>query len=417
MKIFLGEGLNQKVYDGRINLPNFTLAVDVLGNGVLESRYNTIVVQMSDGKVFTLCDCKLQSSYNLSYYPYTFSYYLQGKYDIDNDIIKEYSFEFNEFQSTANNGRISQENDGKKLVINNEQIIKILYENENYKILYKESPYYIRSNRVLECQFKKVISIINKKELKLNDLFLNMRRIENILGFLIRLKMTINRVWISKDEKVFFEMRTNNMSLKQFNVTPYIQELDILEILIKKYYEDEKFSIAIDYFYEYIYNNSDYTVLFIELCNCMDILSDSKTFSSNIKSNINIIRDQIAKHYIDNHLTNESFDNFRKRLNRKRISLFEKLYFYLIVYMKKDSYANEYLNYILSINSTRNYYVHGTKYDNMIPLDQLYATNYLLLHLLDYLLLVNINDNNKCHRYILNAESCINAGAESLGLQ
>lgn len=208
-----------------------------------------------------------------------------------------------------------------------------------------------------------------KEKIKITKAFEYIKKLECCFGFMVGHKLNLLSVVISTKDEKYYDI-----------LSPYIKEYkdckeinsNILDLhgsliseIVKCYFEDHYLHVAINNFYEYIYNSLDPILEFISLCNSIEILSNhdkykskinkfSNELSENKKKNNKIFKNILTK------TTNEETKLLREIYNFDNVSFKDKLAYYF--FNNYELLINERNNKFLSkLKNTRNFYVHGTK--------------------------------------------------------
>lgn len=398
MKIIIEEKSISKEFDGELDLKDFSIKVKSTFDVTLNNNYTYIKVETTNGEKYTLFNCSLFAYHSNTIYSYEFFYYINGWVDKYKFTIDSFSLVFNELQYIPSKSRVFFSDN--TITIDTKEVKETLYENKDLIIYYTELPGIDDKTNVFEYIYNKCIFVQCKKTFLLDDLFIVKRYIENILGFAISKKMTLNELCAYDNKKRIYTIVTKSISNKRFEVIPYISDLSIIKNIFKNYFEENRFKLAIDAYYENIFNELDPVLVLINLCNCMEIIGHNKVIYDDYKLYKDENRKILSKNTEMKCGIKKLLFFLQNKIENKPDSLKEKLYYFFVTSLHKHEKKDNYIKCISKINRTRNYYVHGNNYSSIYQYNELYVINDLLKYMLHLLIFRICNVNGICDYYI-----------------
>lgn len=193
--------------------------------------------------------------------------------------------------------------------------------------------------------------------------------------------MRLNNLVIIDSTNKELHVMTKFITKEKIEVQLYINDILFIQNVARNYYEDDHFRIIIDGFYENIYNSLDLVFVFINMCNCIEVLGFCNGIEDGLKNNLDLI-----------HNLRLQYDNKSSSDELKGISLKDEL-FYFITYFRNITPDIKYNSFIHRINITRNYYVHGHSSKNIFSFDEIVLVNNYLRYLVFYVILVMCNED------------------------
>ena len=247
------------------------------------------------------------------------------------------------------------------------------------------------------------INIKFKKSIMLNNIFEELRKVECVLGFVFNRKMNlIDFSILSNNDRVYKLILPIQKDFKDIILsrTPVVDltSLQLLKDILEKYYSDKHISSAINMYYEYLYSDLDNIFEFTSLINTIELIIASDFYITRVKK-YNLEKNQKLS---DNNkkmrellkkLSTEEQKFIKEFYNEEFIELRDKIKFIFDEIFKLPLILN-YEEYITLIVRTRNYYVHGTKYNKMLNAVDLVLTKKLFKNIL-YLLIVYASSNEE----------------------
>lgn len=336
---------------------------------------------------------------DISIYTYESDYVIYGDVDEATLLIKTMIIYFKEsdYFFIKDKHKINYNSDNHQFQILQNRVSNVLLENDEVIIEYTRHGG-IKKNEYGEKIFinPAYININFKKNIVLNDVFEQLRKIECVLGFVFNRKMNlIDLAILSSDKNVYtiippFKKEFTDIKISETPVVD-LTSFQLLKDVLKKYYSDKHIASAINMYYEYLYNDLDNIFEFTSLVNTIELIIASEYYKDKVKAytlaNSTKLLDNNKKMNEILEVLSEgqrqfinSFYNFENvELRDKMKYIFEDV-FRLVIGKGCDKY-------ISSIINTRNYYVHGTKYRNTLTSVNLVLTKNLLRNIL-YLLIV-----------------------------
>ena len=242
------------------------------------------------------------------------------------------------------------------------------------------------------------LSITFSNPLKLSQIFREMTKIENCLGFVIGRKMNLIEVnicdlmGIEHELIVPYQKDYNEIILSEFHVVD-LNSKQLLKDILVQYYSNNRITAAISMFYMYIYNDLDNVFEFTSLVNTLELLLTDPIYSDDIKrytvlNNKELkVRDKKMCEIL-NLLSKEQCKFIKSFYRFENVELRDKLkfIFYDKFGLQQTEKSDEYISRIVK---TRNYYVHGGKKNKILGGVNIVYTKILLKNIL-YNLIVKV---------------------------
>lgn len=323
-------------------------------------------------------------------YTYEVGYLITGFIEEEEIHVSSVLLYYKEFDSffVENGYKINTEKLKEEFSITQKNCHEVLLENENLTIEYVKEGGVERSpnGHVIFLNPAK-LKILFKKPILLADIFYEINRIEKVFGFVIERKMNLIEIVIYDEETGFHDINVkyqkeyDEVSYEEFHVVD-VSSKNFLKDILKKYYEDELISSAINMFYEYICNELSYVFEFTSLVNTLELILSGKDYKDNVfnyaqenNEELNLNNKKMSE--ILNILSDEQKKLIKSFYNFKNVGLVDRLKytFYKVYGLKKDMKSDKYIS---SIVKTRNFYVHGTTAKNIIHSIEMIQTKNLL---------------------------------------
>lgn len=345
-----------------------------------------------------------ESNPNEDIYVYEAGYMISGDVDEKNILISSFLIYFKELDRffVHDKYKINIENLDRELTITQKYCGETLFEDEIMSIEYQKTAgidHDLAGHTIFLTPSKLNISFKHPKQL--SEIFEEISKIEKVLGFVLSRKMNLLEVIVydendSKHDLVLrYQKEFNDISLEAFHIVD-LNSKQLLKEIMQKYYSDNKIAGAINMFYEYIYNDLDSVFEFTSLVNTIEMIMSHEDY-----------KELIEKYAVDNNeqlqINNLRMNEISKKLSKDEISFIKSFYrfknvelrdkikyiYYKIFELKEYENSD---NYFSKIINTRNYFVHGTKSNNLLDSFELEETKFLLKNIL-YVLIVKTCSN------------------------
>lgn len=349
-----------------------------------------------------------QEQPNITIYEYEAGYAISSHINEDIILIKSMSIYFKEsdYFFVEDEYKIDIEKMSKELTITQKYRTENLLKNEKISINYNRTAGIgnDEAGHILFLNPAKITLVFNES-LKLPQVFEEITKIENCLGFIIGRKMNLieinlyDSIGIYHELIVPFQKDYNEIILSEFHVVDLNSKQLLKDVLIK-YYSNNRIAAAINMFYEYIYNDLDNIFEFTSLVNTLELILTDKKYNDDIKrytlENNEELKAKNKRMYEIFELISKEQCNFIKSFYRfENVELRDKLKY--IFYNKFKLQQNENSEeYISKIVKTRNYYVHGGNKDKTLDGVDMVYTKYLLKDILYSLIVEMCSNESNC---------------------
>lgn len=360
-----------------------------------------IITMFNNQKISVTEHCDIPE---ISIYTYEANFVVYGDVDEETLLIHSMSVNFKEsdYFFISDNYEIDYDDVSFQFQLFQDKVVNLLLENKKMVIKYIRSGG-IKQNEYGEKNFinPAYINICFKEEITLNDVFIQLRRIESVLGFVFNQKINLIELSVlSSGGGFYIVVPPFQKGFKKIRVisTPIVDKnsLQLLKDVLKMYYSDKHVSSAINMYYEYLYNDLDNVFEFTSLMNTIELITSSKKYKKSIEkytleNNKKLLNNNKKMEEVLEKLSDEQQKFIKEFYNFRKIELRDK-----IKYIFKDIFCLQVKcdDYISSIINTRNYFVHGTKYKNLLNSSNLIITKKLLRPIL-YLLIIYACSNEK----------------------
>lgn len=327
-----------------------------------------------NGKKISMVNCHRKSfstqKEGFTSFTYKCSYVITDWLDeLDFDIM-ELSVHFREVDYMWIKNRYNPSIKSDNIILKKKSKCHSIYDNDLFVMTVREL-YGVNSNEngqtIINFPCRIVLSF--KDRIKIVEAFEYIKKLESCFGFMVGHKLNLLSAGINtKDEKHYEILSPYIKEYKDCKeINSYILDLhgSLIKDIVKCYFEEPYLPVAINNFYEYIYNPLDPILEFISLCNSIEILSNHDKYKSRINKFSNRMSEDKKKNNktfnkILNKTTDEETDLLRNIYNFDNVSFKDKLAYFF--YNNFELPINENSNSFLSkLKNTRNFYVHGTK--------------------------------------------------------
>ena len=433
MKLIIRNNNESEEYDGLIIKRDnrFYAKIEVMPNATLDQSISQIRGCCNEIGNVTLVNNLLISVTNKVeskkiIYEYEAGYCISGYVDEDELVVKELNLYFKELDYffVKNKPKQNIKKISKKFEVSQKYDFESLFENDEFNIFYSKLAslskdkygHYIIKNPT-------IIKIVYKKDLKLKDIFNEIRKVENCFGFVINHKMNLIDISIIDEKQELYEVFTkslknyNNVIAEELSITDSTSK-QILKKVLKKYYSNEYIASAINMFYEYIYNDLDNIFEFTSLVNTLELILSSPDYHDSVKNYAKRNNPEIRKNdSLMKKLIKKCDEDEQKRIGKfykfGRAALSDKLKytFYKCLKMQQNNKSDKYISKIVH---SRNYYVHGVDEGSKNRLDsiEMILTDNLLKYVV-YILIMNCITSSR-NLFIQSIEEMISIVYESI---
>lgn len=213
------------------------------------------------------------------------------------------------------------------------------------------------------------ISLSFKEKINLTESFKYIKQLESCFGFMVGHKLNSLSVNIKINDERNLEILSPYIKeykdCKEKNSNIVDLDSSLIKKIVKGYFEDSYLRVAINNFYEYIYNSLDPILEFISLCNSVEILSNHDEYKSKIiRFSKKMSKSKKRNNKIFENILQKTTDEERRMLKNiyslDNTSLKDKLA-YLFHHNFELQINKNSIQFLSKLNNTRNFYVHGTK--------------------------------------------------------
>ena len=339
-------------------------------------------------------------------YVYEVGYLVTGFLDEEDTYVSSMLIYYKEFDSffVEHGYKINTENLKEEFSITQKKCHEILLKNDNLTIEYiKEGGVNRSSTGHVIFLNPANLKISFNKPIPLSNIFYEIDRIEKVFGFVIERKMNLIETFICDDNYgmhkviVKYQKEYDDVQYEELHVVD-VSSKKLLKDILKKYYEDESISSAINVFYEYICNELSYVFEFTSLVNTLELILSRKEHIDTIKkyaqdNNKRLKQNNKKMMDIFNILSEEQKKFISSFYKFENVELADRIkYTFYEVYKLIQNEKTD--KYISSIVKTRNFYVHGTKSKKIICGIKMVQTKNLLNMML-YNLIIDICTKEK----------------------
>ena len=421
MKLKVKDKENEFKLDGIIKRVNnkFSVELEVPSGVELNSTITNIKGNFNELGNITLVNNKnlsIKTNSNNSefaIYEYEAGYIISSHIDQQNIQIKSMQLYFKEFDYffIKDGYKIDIENIDNQLTITQKYKSEVLLENENLCIEYIKTAG-IKKDEYGHNLFlnPSKVKMIFKKPLKLPQIFEEIARLESCFGFVIDKKMNLIDIEVcdvnERDYSIIapFQKAYEEIILDEFQVVD-IDSKELLKLILKMYYQNQRIATAVNMYYEYIYNDLDIILEFTSLVNTLELLLTDEKYKEELQVYAINNNEQLKSN-------NENMMKIFKKLTKKQCNFIKSFYrfenvelrdkikyiFYNIFKLEESESSDKYISKIIN---TRNYYVHGGNKENTFNNVDTFCTNYLLRSVLYVLIsdFCSINTNTIIETY------------------
>lgn len=392
----------------------FFIEIEVLDNMRLESIITNIKGYYNSIGNITLVNNKnisvrrSQEHPNITIYEYEAGYVISSYINEDMILIKSMSIYFKELDYffVEDEYKIDIEKISEELTITQKYRIENLLKNEKILINYNRTAGISNdeAGHILFLNPAK-ISLLFNESLKLPQVFEEITKIENCLGFIMGRKMNLIEINLCDSTGIYHELIVpfqkdyNEVILSEFYVVDLNSKQLLKDVLIK-YYSNNRIAAAINMFYEYIYNDLDNIFEFTSLVNTLELILTDKKYKDDIKkytleNNEDLKAKNKRMYEIFELISKEQCKFIKSFYNFENVELRDKLKY--IFYNKFKLQQNENSEeYISKIVKTRNYYVHGGNRDKTLDGVDMVCTKFLLKNILYSLIVEECSSESNC---------------------
>ena len=349
-----------------------------------------------------------QDQPNITIYEYEAGYAISRHISEDIILIKSMSIYFKELDYffVEDEYKINIEKMNEELTITQKYRSEELLKNEKLLINYNRTAG-INNDEVGHTLFLNPakLSLVFNEPLKLPQLFEEITKIENCLGFIIGRKMNLIEINLCDSTGLYHELIVpfqkdyNEIILSEFHVVD-LNSKQLLKDTLVQYYSNNRIAAAINMFYEYIYNDLDNIFEFTSLVNTLELILTDKKYNDDIKrytlENNEELKAKNKRMYEIFELISKEQCSFIKSFYRfENVELRDKLkyVFYNKFKLQKNENSEEYISKIVK---TRNYYVHGGNKDKTLDGVDMVCTKFLLKNILYNLIVEAYSDESNC---------------------
>lgn len=347
---------------------------------------------------------KSESNPNESIYVYEVGYLVSGYIDEKDILISSMSVYFKELDSffVEDEYKIDIKKMKTELTITQRYNSEVLLEDENVIIKYNRTAGidHDLAGHILFLNPAK-LNILFKSEIHLSQIFEEISKIENVLGFVFNRKINLIETSLFTNDDEYhelilqFQKDYNDIKSEDFFIVD-LNSKQLLKDILKRYYKDKRIASTINMFYEYIYNELDDIFEFTSLVNTLELtLSDSKYKGEveqyALKTNEKLKLNNEKMNEILELLSGEQKGFIKQFYKFNNVELRDKLkyIFFKLFNLEKNENSEKYISAIIN---TRNYFVHGENKKNILNQVDMLQTKHLLKMIL-YILIVDICTN------------------------
>lgn len=386
---------NNNKYYAKIEIPDSESIPDIIENIKCFHEKSGIMTLMNNHKISV---SEHRDNPGVAIYTYESDYVIQGSVDRENLLIKTMSVYYKEsdYFFVKDKHKYNYKKNHQFQIIQN-RVIKTLLENDEIIITYVRHGG-IKKNDSGEKIFINPawINITFKENIKINDFFVHLRKIECVLGFVFNRKMNlIDLTILTMDDHIYTIIPPFKKDFSDIIIsgTPVVDltSIKLLKDILKKYYSDEHIASSINMYYEYLYSDLDNIFEFTSLVNTIELIMSSTFYINKVKKytlrSNKVLKDNNKRmNKILKQLSHDDQKFIKGFYNEKHVELRDKIKFIFEDVFELIVGQNE-EKYVSSIINTRNYYVHGTQYKNMLNSVNLVLTKKIMRNML-YLLII-----------------------------
>lgn len=412
MKLILNNKKENIELDGIIKRVNnkFFVEVEVIEDANLESIIDNIKgYYNSIGNITLINNKKIsirgsENRPNIKIHEYEAGYVVSSHINEKDILISSMSLYFKELDYffVEDEYKIGTEKLSEEFSITQKYNNEVLLKNDNISIQYQRTAG-IDIDEVGHILFLNPakLNILFNKPIKLSQVFEEITKVGNCLGFVFGKKMHLIEINVNDFTGIYhelivpFQKNYDDILLTEFYVVD-LNSKQLLKDILKVYYSNERMAAAINMYYEYIYNDLDNIFEFTSLINTLELVLSDKKYESNIKE---YARENNKELKLNNEKMNEIFRLLSTRQSKfiKKFYKFDNVIlkdkieyiFYKLFDLEHNDNSGKYITLIVK---TRNYYVHGGKKDKTLYGVNMVYTKYLLKKML-YIMIVHTCSN------------------------